>query len=197
MSNKPELLTPRLRLRAVVAQDLNDVYRLAGAREIAATTGTIPHPYTLTDAENFIDRMQKEVDCSQGVILAIAMRESNKLIGTIGLHTKKQDNKAELGYWVGVPFWNQGFATEAAKALVNFGFEELGYRKITARHFAINPSSGRVMEKLGMKKEGYFAKDEVKNGRTLDVVYYGLLREEWRVGWAELVLKRSLLAAFL
>ena len=74
--------------------------------------------------------------------------KKGKIIGAIGLHDRN-DDKAELGYWIAVPFWNKGYATEAASAILNFGIKELKFHKIYATHFIHNPASGRIMEKIG------------------------------------------------
>lgn len=90
--------------------------------------------------------------------------------------------QAKLGYWLGVPYWNRGYMTEAVQALVGYGFTELGLNKITASHFARNPASGRVMQKLGMTQEGLLRQDVRKNDDFEDLVLYGLLAEEWTEG---------------
>ena len=97
------------------------------------------------------------------------------LIGTVGLALVMEDRRAELGYWIGVPWWNRGFATEAARAVVDFGFGSLGLHRIMARHLARNPSSGRVMEKLGMTKEGMLRHHVLKWGEFEDLVVYAVL----------------------
>ena len=86
--------------------------------------------------------------------------------------------KAELGYWVGKPFWNQGIATEAARSIIHFGFSELGLNRISAQHFVRNPSSGKVMLKLGMAHEGTLRQAVTKWGKYEDLHAYGLLRDE-------------------
>lgn len=84
-----------------------------------------------------------------------------------------------MGYWIGVPYWNKGYATEAASAVIEFGFNEMMLNKIHAHHMGNNESSGKVMIKNGMEKEGYFKKHILKNGEYLDTVFYGILREDY------------------
>jgi len=88
-----------------------------------------------------------------------------------------QEGMAER--WIGVPYWNHGYCTEAARALVAYGFESFKLQKFTSRHLADNPASGRVMEKIGMQKEGCQRAHFYKDGIAHDSVEYGLLREDW------------------
>ena len=84
-----------------------------------------------------------------------------------------------MGYWVGVPFWGQGICTEAARALLGFGFGDLNLNKIHAHHFTRNPASGRVLQKLGMKYEGQLRQHVLKSDRFEDLFSYGILRSEF------------------
>jgi [ribosomal protein S5]-alanine N-acetyltransferase len=85
---------------------------------------------------------------------AIVWRQTGELIGIIGLAPDDADQSAELGYYIGRPYWGRGFATESAQAIVRRGFEALGYAKLTSGYHADNPASGRVLEKLGFKPVG-------------------------------------------
>jgi [ribosomal protein S5]-alanine N-acetyltransferase len=88
-------------------------------------------------------------------------------------------NHAEIGYWIGVDFWNKGYATQAARAICEFGFRVVGLHRMFAHHMANNPASGRVMQKIGMRHEGLL-RGHVKKGEAYrDVHVYGVLREEW------------------
>ena len=91
----------------------------------------------------------------------------------------KDQHRAELGYCVGKPFWNRGYATEAARLIVAFGFNELQLNRIASRHLVRNPASGRVMQKIGMVLEGTLRQDTVKWGKYEDLHAYGLLRNDW------------------
>lgn len=175
----PTIETSRLTLRFFDLDDAADVQRLAGAREVADTTLSIPHPYEDGMAEQWIARHKAEYEEETGVVFAIVLRDALQLIGAIGLTIDRSAGKAELGYWIGKSFWSQGFCTEAAGAVLDFGFTTLGLNRISARHFARNPASGRVMEKLGMLKEGTARQDKIKWGNFEDLVLYGILRNEW------------------
>lgn len=111
--------------------------------------------------------------------LAIELRNEATLVGTVGLRIDRNVNMAELGYWIGKPYWNLGFATEAVVAILAFGFDELRLNRIQAGHMARNPASGWVMEKAGMILEGTTRQAAVKWGRYEDLVSYGILREDW------------------
>lgn len=173
----PELLTQRLLLRDFRREDIPDIVRLAGAREVAATTLRIPHPYTEADAEEFLKRRQER---AFGYSFAITLRVSGELCGGVGLHPDPAHPRAELGYWIGVPYWGNGYATEAARAVVDFGFRELKLQRIFAHHFEGNPASARVLEKIGMKHEGCSRQHIEKWGKLLDLENYGILRAEWQ-----------------
>jgi RimJ/RimL family protein N-acetyltransferase len=92
---------------------------------------------------------------------------------------REEHKRAELGYWIGVPYWNHGYASEAARRVVNWGFQYLGLNRIYAQHFADNPASGRVMQKIGMQYEGTLRQPFIRLGEARDSVCYGILKDEW------------------
>ena len=159
--------------------DASSVQRLAGDRLIADTTMNVPHPYEDGMAEEWIQAHRSGYDTRTQVTFAIVLRDGEQLVGAIGLRINKQVNKGELGYWVGRPYWNLGYATEATVAVLEYGFEELTLNRISAAHLARNPSSGRVMEKAGMLLEGTARQDTTKWGKYEDLVWYGVLRNDW------------------
>ena len=171
----PTLSTARLVLRPFALADAPEVQRLAGVREIAATTLKMPHPYPDGVAEAWISTHGSAWAERRTLTLAVTLGGDGTLIGTVGLTLVMEDRRAELGYWIGVPWWNRGFATEASRAVVDFGFGCLGLHRIMARHLARNPSSGRVMEKLGMTKEGVLRHHVLKWGEFEDLVVYAVL----------------------
>jgi [ribosomal protein S5]-alanine N-acetyltransferase len=177
-SSRPTIETERLLLRPFGPADAADLARLAGAREVAATTANIPHPYSLADAEGWIASQQAEWDEDRGATFAITLRADGALIGAVGLRSERAHERAELGYWIGVPYWGSGYATEAARAVVEFGFDGLGLNRIFARHMTSNPASGRVMEKIGMHLEGEFRQHELKWGEFRDHRFYGVVRSD-------------------
>jgi [ribosomal protein S5]-alanine N-acetyltransferase len=172
----PNLLTDRLLLRPHILADVPQLARLAGAREVAATTLRIPHPYSVADAEAFIIDWQDAAD--ERVAFAIVLRENSALLGGTGLRLEKEHQRAELGYWIGTPYWGKGYATEAARALLRYGFEVLNLHRIHASHFSNNTASGNILRKIGMKHEGRLRHHIVKWGQYLDLELYAMLESD-------------------
>src|SRR5579863_6287754 len=141
MTAPQELRTARLLLRSLEREDVPAMVRLAGAMEIAATTLNIPHPYAEGDARTFLAKASEDFRAGRSVSFAISALQGRELCGAVGLNIAEPHWHAELGYWIGVPFWNKGFATEAARAAVAFGFQMLGLHRIFAHHFAGNTAS--------------------------------------------------------
>ncbi len=173
----PNIETKRLILRPFNLEDAEEVQRLAGDVEIAKTTLNIPHPYEDRMAEEWIGRHVEEYEKGNGLALAITHREEKCLIGAIGLIINKDYDIGSLGYWIGKTYWNKGYCTEAAKAICEYGFQNIGLHKIYATHLKINPASGKVMQKIGMKQEGILKEHVKKWGKYEDLVYYGMLEE--------------------
>lgn len=178
VSQRPTLRTRRLVLRPFSFEDAPVVQRLAGDRDIAATTLNIPHPYKGGMAEEWIGTHQEQFEKGEQAVFAITIASTGELVGAIGLGIRTEHRRAELGYWVGKPYWNHGYCTEAAAAVVQWGFDRLGLERIHATHFARNPASGRVMQKLGMKHEGMLRGHIYKWGVPEDLECYGILRSE-------------------
>jgi ribosomal-protein-alanine N-acetyltransferase len=179
MAHQPILETERLRLRPFTMADAPTVQLLAGAREVAATTINIPFPYADGMAESWITTHPDLWRQGRGVICAIDSVAEVRLIGATGLRIDVGQRRAELGYWIGRHWWGRGYATEASRALVAWAFERLGLQRIFARHFASNPASGRVLEKIGMRREGVLRRHVIKWGRFEDIVLYGVLADEF------------------
>ncbi|MBM3121771.1 MAG: GNAT family N-acetyltransferase [Chloroflexi bacterium] len=178
MPIQPTLTTERLLLRPLTLADAPEVQRLAGAREIAATTATIPHPYPDGAAESWIETHAVRFDRGEAAVFAVTRRADNALLGVVGLEIDAGMQRAELGYWIGKPYWNLGYCSEAATALVRFALAGLGLRRVFARHFSGNPASGRVMQKIGMRHEGTLRRHIVKWGEVHNLEIYGLLAGE-------------------
>jgi [ribosomal protein S5]-alanine N-acetyltransferase len=155
-------------LRPLTLDDAPDVQTLAGAYEVALNTLLVPHPYPDGAAEEWIANAGPHT-------FAV---DDGRLVGAAGL-VMKGDEIAEVGYWIGVPYWNRGYASAAAREILRYGFEECELHRIFAGHFARNPASGKVMRKAGMTFEGTLRQHVKKWGEYLDVSYYGILREEW------------------
>ncbi len=177
----PEIRTDRLVLRPLRLSDAPAVRELAGAREVAENTLTIPHPYPEGAAEAWISSLGPAFLRGELAVFALT-GEDGRLIGAMGLKIEPEDGIAELGYWVGVPWWGRGYATEAARAVVAYGFRDLSLGRIWARAFVRNPASTRVLEKAGFRHEGTLRRSLRKGDELLDHHVHGILREEWAGG---------------
>lgn len=171
----PTLRTHRLILRPFRPEDGPEVQRLAGHEDIASTTANIPHPYGDGVAETWIATHAERFAHDESAIFAITLASTGVLMGSIGLEIRRDHRRAELGYWIGVPYWNQGYVTEAAWEVLRFAFEDLLLERVFAIHFTRNPASGRVMEKIGMKREGRLRHHMLKDGQPEDVWMWGIL----------------------
>jgi RimJ/RimL family protein N-acetyltransferase len=176
---QPTIRTDRLVLRPFSPSDAADIQRLAGDAVVADMTLTVPHPYENGMAEVFIKTVND--GWARGSVVAFAIEQVGVgLVGAIGLELLSKHRRGEMGYWVGRPYWNQGVATEAGRALLAFGFDALHLNRIDALVFPRNPASARVLEKLGMRHEGLHREFVQKDGRSEDVHRYALLAADWR-----------------
>ena len=171
------LETERLILRPLESSDIPQLVPLIGSREVAVTTLRIPYPYTEQHARQFIDNA---AELSSKNHFGIFRKQDQQLLGGIGLRVEEEQSRAELGYWIGFPYWGSGYATEAARALLKYGFDVLQLHRIYASHFAGNEASGNVLRTIGMRHEGCQREHILKWGKFLDSELYGLIRSEWK-----------------
>lgn len=179
---EPLIDTERLILRPLTQADAAVVQFLAGDKAIASTTLSIPHPYNQGQAMKWIKNIKGDIADGKSVVFAITENNNGNLLGTVGLLINKEHDRAEMGYWIGKDYWGKGYCTEAAVAVLEYGFESLGLNRIFANHFKGNGASGRVMQKIGLNYEGSRRGHIKKWGQYKDIVSYGLLREEYRRG---------------
>lgn len=177
-TRQPTLNTARLLLRPFCTSDADDVQRLAGDRAVVDTTLNIPYPYEDGMAEKWISNHRDWFEQGKQAVFAITLQSDGVLLGAIGLRITPDDQRAELGYWIGKPYWGQGFCTEAARAIIGFGFECLELNRIYAHHFARNVASGRVMQKVGMSHEGHLRQHVKKWDAFEDLELYAVLRTD-------------------
>ncbi|MDC0434779.1 GNAT family N-acetyltransferase [bacterium] len=175
MTIQPTLETNSLKLRLFVPSDATDVQFMAGDYRVAKMTENIPHPYLEGMAEEWISTHEKRWHARECATWAICTNTDEKLIGSIGLTLNGKHYRASLGYWVDRVHWDKGFCTEAAKAVVDFGFKQLNLHRIEATHLTINPASGAVMRKVGMKHEGTMHDYVLKDGIFEDMEQYAIL----------------------
>ncbi|MEE4216372.1 MAG: GNAT family N-acetyltransferase [Xanthomonadales bacterium] len=172
---QPVIETRRLILRPFGPGDAGDVQRLAGRREVSETTSYIPHPYEDGMAEAWIESHTAAWADRARVSYAVTARDSGQLVGAVSL-SRIDKEAAELGYWIGLPFWGEGYCTEAAAELLKLAPVEFGIFEIRAVHLLANPASGRVLQKLGLI---HVADERIpgRHGTMVEVgVYTGDLR---------------------
>jgi [ribosomal protein S5]-alanine N-acetyltransferase len=192
MSHIPTLYTPRLVLRPFTLADGTRVQELAGDKRIAAASSHIPHPYQNGDAELWTNLHQISAEAGLGFDFAVTLAgtrtpgreldptETGHLIGAISLYKHPQPalDQACIGFWIGVHYWNKGFATEAGCCILEFAFRRLKLDRVISGHSANNPASGRVLQKLGLIPQPDTHADE-KSGRRIENIEYALARDAW------------------
>lgn len=176
-TNFPIISTQRLILNQPDETDLETITEILNNKVYAENTLNIPFPYSKNDASFWIELARNGFRNEDQYIFAIRLKDNNQLIGGIDLGIDKKFNKAELGYWIDTEYWNNGYASEAAKAIIEFGFENLKLKRIFASHFDYNPSSGNVLKKIGMEKEGILKFHTKKNGEYQNHILYAIINE--------------------
>ncbi len=179
MIRQPTLQTQRLILRPFILSDAPQVQQLAGAREIADMTVSLPHPYKDGMAEKWIKTHSLGLREESEVIFATIISKIDILCGAVGLRIEQENYRAEIGYWIGKPYWGKGYCTEAAREVVRYAFAELGLNRVHSNHFSRNPASGKVMQKIGMTYEGCHRQHILKSGKFEDLEQYGILKSDW------------------
>jgi ribosomal-protein-alanine N-acetyltransferase len=143
-------------------------------KQIQDQTGAIPYPYTGSDADWWITQVS-ETTAKLGRSINWAIRRADGfLVGGIGFHDFElgKSHRAEIGYWLAKPYWNQGIMTECVRKVTDYGFQEFGLVRIFAPVFDFNVGSARVLEKAGYLFEGTLRKHYLKEGRFLDGKMY-------------------------
>lgn len=150
--------------------DASRIGVLAGDYDVASMTGTIPHPYDEQMAGKWIASV---LAGEEGVVFAI--ERSGALIGCTGYRAFGEDH-AELGYWIGKPYWGMGYATEAVRALILHAFEVEGFAYLKVGHFTDNPASARIIAKFGFVQQGEEQRDCAARGAKAHCITYRLDR---------------------
>ena len=162
--------TDRLVLRPLALSDAARIALLAGDFDVASMTGTIPHPYNERMAGEWIG---SALAGEEGTVFVI--ERDGALIGCVG-YREDEKGGAELGYWLGKPYWGQGYATEASAAMVAYAFDEGGLDYLTIGHFADNPASARIIAKLGFTELGVKIREWVAREEKARCLTYRLER---------------------
>ena len=163
-------------LRSLTDDDATALARLANNKKIFDNMrDALPHPYTLDDAIFFINLTKQE-----NPQVSFAIEFKGAFCGMIGLIPQKDVYRltAEIGYWLGEPFWGKGIITKAAAMVTEYGFNELGLIRIHTGIFEHNLASMKVLEKNGYKKECVFEKSVIKNGEILNEHRYAKLKDQ-------------------
>ncbi len=171
----PTLRTQRLLLRPFRLDDVDDVVGYATDPEWARYL-PVPRPYTRRSAEEFV---AKAIRADDETRFQWAIAHEGRASGGLNLGIGGADS-AEIGYDIARPLWGQGLATEAAAAVIAFGFEELGLARVQAVADIRNTASWRVIEKLGMQREGVVRMNRPVRGERADGVLYAVLGAEWQ-----------------
>ena len=162
--------TERLVLRPLKLSDAARIALLAGDFDVASMTGTIPHPYSEQMAGEWIG---SALEGEEGTVFVI--ERDGTLIGCVG-YREDEKGGAELGYWLGKPYWGQGYATEAASAMIAYAFGEGGLRYLTSGHFRDNQASAGIIKKLGFVHKGEIARECVAREEEARCLTYRLER---------------------
>lgn len=174
----PIIETKRLMLRDIRISDAQSIYSY-GKQEKVAQYVLFNRHESIDDTKRFIDSVLKRYEKGEHYVWAIDWRETGKMIGTCGLHdTQTPHRSAEMGYVINPDFWNKGIATEAGRVLLDFGFNTLKLHRICARYFEGNEASKRVMEKLGMIREGIERESVCKDGVFCNILVYSIIESE-------------------
>lgn len=165
----------RLLLRPITLADAEDMYAYAGDEE---TTRFVfaTHP-TVKDTRFAIANYFMTAPLGK---YAIELKATGKMIGTIDLRVKAGFATGEIGYALNKEYWGKGIMPEAALEILALGFDKLKLLHIVAMHDLRNPQSGRVMEKIGMKKEGEMKESRLWKGDVIDEAFYGISRSQWQ-----------------
>jgi RimJ/RimL family protein N-acetyltransferase len=174
------LATPRLTLREFSAEDFAAVDAYGSDPQV--TRWTVFGPNSERDTRGFLQqaRVSRAERPRRNFDLAVTLSGDGRLIGGCGLRRTDVVGEAFIGYVLRRDAWGRGYATEAARALLAFGFERLGLRRIFADCHPANMASWRVMEKLGMRREGHFREEKLVKGEWWDRYVYAMLAPEWR-----------------
>ena len=179
MFSMPRLETKRLILRRIAMRDAEDIFAYSRDEEVARHVLWSAQK-DVGEAKDYCRFMMKRYRCDQPSSWGIIEKATGRLVGTIGYMDYNEDNATvEVGYSLARWLWNGGYMTEALSRVIGYTFENMDINRIEAQHELANPSSGRVMEKCGMKKEGGLRQRLYNKGRYVDVALYAVIREDY------------------
>jgi len=174
----PELKTERLQLIQITQSHLEDYYQLFSDERVARYYNILPFSEQ-KDAQKYIDWFESRFNEGLGIRWGIALKGEKNIIGTLGFNNYKENHRANIGYDLRFDFWNKGLMTEALRAVIAFGFNELGINRMEAEVMMGNAASERVLGKLGFKREGALREWMYWNDRYYDMIMFSLLKYEY------------------
>ena len=179
MFSMPTLETKRLILRRINIHDAKDIFEYSKDKEVARHVLWSAQK-ELSEAKDYCRFMAKRYRNDQPSSWGIIDKTTNRLVGTIGYMDYNEDNATvEVGYSLARWLWNSGYMTEALSRVIEYTFDAMDVNRIEAQHELENPSSGRVMEKCGMRKEGELRQRLYNKGRYVDVALYAIIKEDY------------------
>ena len=173
----PILLSQRLVMRAPHEDDIDALAHLANNANIANMVARMPHPYTVADAADFVRRTR--AGAIGKCVYAITKADNGAFLGCCGIEPHEDGRTVELGYWLGEPYWNEGYATEAAHALIDMVFRTRDVEQIDARCRVMNIPSRRVIQKCGFQFQATGMVQSLAVGGMVPVEWYRLDRKTW------------------
>ena len=175
----PTLETNRLCLRRFELADAPAVQALINDPDVTGNLMDVALPFTLDDARAMIVRSHETSESGAAYVFAVVRRSNDDLVGYCDLLVHQDHLRGEITYWIGRPYWWQGYATEAAKSVIGFGFEELGLNRIFAHVLKRNEAAAHVLQKAGLIYEGTHRQGARKDDLYEDVDFYAQLREDY------------------
>lgn len=175
----PIIETQRLIIREIKLSDAQDMFDYAQLPTVGPVAGWAPHR-NISDTKNVIQMFRDKKKYGQLPTFAVVLKAENKMIGTVELHTYIRGYKAELGYTINPKYWGNGYAFEASKAILRWGFTALKLKRVECSTFVFNKQSQRICEKLQMTYEGYHKKGYLLyDGSIHDVYCYAMTDDEY------------------
>jgi len=179
-SNIPKLTTERLLLRKMKVSDAADMFEYSRLRNVTKYLTWNPHP-NINYTEEYLRYISTRYATGDFYDWAVTLKENGKMIGTCGFtRFDLTNNSAEIGYVLNPAYHGKGYATEAAREVMRFGFDDLKLHRIEARHMLGNDASHKVMEKLGMTEEGTFRESYYVKREYRTVTVCAILESEYR-----------------
>lgn len=173
------LETERLLIRRLTPDDLHDCFIITSDPRVLAMMVVTERHTTLEQTKHYIAEICAQYEKDNADLWAVVEKSSNRMIGLCGLiEYKERFRRAELGFMLAYDAWGKGYATESCKAIVDYGFEIMHLNRIEASVDPENIASIRVLEKLGMQREGLLRERVICNGEPRDRAMYGLLKKD-------------------